>query len=119
MLTPERIIEEKMYTFADAFCGAGGMSLGARDAGLRIRWAFDHNQFAMETYTDNHGRDVGLQMPAEDFEVKASENAEGQFKVDLSPPCSGFSRANRGLPKVPVRTNACTTHVGASLQKVI
>lgn len=38
---PERSFEQQTYTFADAFCGAGGMSLGARAAGLRLSWAFD------------------------------------------------------------------------------
>lgn len=97
------------------------MSLGARAAGLHIRWAFDHNGCAMETYSVNHGRDVGVQMSAENFELGASGSTEGYFKVDilhLSPPCNGFSRAYRGPPRVAVKANQCMTYVGAIVEKV-
>lgn len=121
LLAPEQISKEDFYTFADAFCGAGGMSSGARAAGLRIRWAFDHNGCAMETYSVNHGRDVGVQMSAVNFELEASGSTEGYFKVDilhLSPPCNGFSRAYRGPPRVAVKANECMTYVGAIVEKV-
>lgn len=54
----EQSIEPQIYTFADAFCGAGGMSVGAKAAALRIEWAFDEDKDAIDTYSWNHGKDT-------------------------------------------------------------
>lgn len=41
------------YTFGDSFCGAGGMSSGARASGFTNAWAFDFNHPAWESYRRN------------------------------------------------------------------
>ncbi|KAI5201037.1 hypothetical protein AUEXF2481DRAFT_645597 [Aureobasidium subglaciale EXF-2481] len=47
------------YTFADFFCGAGGISVGARQAGFKVVYGVDHNADACATYRLNFpGTDV-------------------------------------------------------------
>ena len=112
--------EPPNYTFADAFCGAGGTSVGARDAGLHIKWAFDHDGDAIDTYALNHGRDTCLQISAERF-LKEAEVAYGKLYVDvlhLSPPCQGFALACKGSPQSGEINNKCMTYVDAIVEKV-
>lgn len=112
--------EPSHYTFADAFCGARGMSIGARDGGLHIKWAFDHDGDAIDTYALNHGRDTCLQISAELF-LEEAEVAYGKLYVDvlhLSPPCQGFELACRGTPQSGEINNKCMTYVDAIVEKV-
>ncbi len=87
-LKPER----RRYTFGDCFCGAGGMSRGAINAGLCIIWGFDFDRVACETYAMNFfGTPV--------YNVWANEfaNGKGDYKCDichLSPPCQFWSIAH-------------------------
>lgn len=83
---------KQRYTFGDCFCGAGGMSRGAVSAGLRIKWAFDFNLPACQTYGLNFFRTPIYNVWANEF-----SEAEGDHKVDichLSPPCQFFSDAH-------------------------
>lgn len=41
-------------TVKDVFCGAGGNTIGAKVAGLRVRVALNHWQRAIDTYGDNN-----------------------------------------------------------------
>ncbi|KAI9817450.1 MAG: hypothetical protein M1827_001060 [Pycnora praestabilis] len=82
----------RRYTFGDAFCGAGGMSRGAKMAGLRVEWGFDYDPPACSAYMLNfHDTDV--------FNARADQftNMSEDHKVDimhLSPPCQYFSPAH-------------------------
>ena len=38
----------------DLFCGAGGMTLGAKLAGIDVVYAVESNSHAAETYATNH-----------------------------------------------------------------
>lgn len=89
--------KQRRYTFGDCFCGAGGMSRGAIDAGFRIEWGFDFNLPACQTYAMNF-----FATPI--YNVWANEFAEGggDHKVDichLSPPCQFFSDAHTIMGK--------------------
>ena len=80
------------YTFGDCFCGAGGMSRGAINAGLRIDWGFDFNLAACQSYAMNFFGTPVYNVAADQF-----TNGEGSRKVDichLSPPCQFFSDAH-------------------------
>lgn len=44
-------------TVTDQFCGAGGSSQGALEAGAEVRLALNHWDRACETYAANHKRD--------------------------------------------------------------
>ena len=115
----EHDFEPSHYTFADAFCGAGGTSVGARDAGLHIKLAFDHDGDAIDTYALNHGQGTCLQISVENF-VEEAEVAYGKSYVDVlyqSPPCQGFALACRGSPHSG-KIKKCMTYVDAIVEKV-
>ncbi|CAD0111115.1 unnamed protein product [Aureobasidium uvarum] len=44
---------DSAYTFGDFFCGAGGVSVGAREAGFKIVYGVDHDRDACATYRLN------------------------------------------------------------------
>jgi DNA (cytosine-5)-methyltransferase 1 len=41
------------YTCIDSFCGAGGLALGLRRAGLEVLASFDASECAVETFRRN------------------------------------------------------------------
>ena len=86
------------YTFGDGFCGAGGVSRGAKGAGLRVIWGFDFNPAAIESFVQNfHGTHCWLIAAHELLTV-----IKDDLKVDilhLSPPCKTFSPAHTRLGK--------------------
>jgi DNA (cytosine-5)-methyltransferase 1 len=90
----------------DVFCGAGGLSLGLRDAGFTVLAGADNDARAVETHTANIGglgyvRD--LDDPSEFLDYL---NAWGVREVDLvagGPPCQPFSRAGRSMLRNLVR----------------
>ncbi|KIW70858.1 hypothetical protein PV04_03095 [Phialophora macrospora] len=95
--------EKQKYTFGDAFAGAGGTSWGAHTAGLKMKFAFDFDPWAIKTYKYNFGI-TGmqiLQMNVHDFVRKAVLEDRGLTKtclvdfLHLSPPCQPFCGANR------------------------
>lgn len=82
------------FTFADAFCGAGGASQGAKEAELHIVWAIDLDELALDAYSRNHPGALAFPCNAHDFPPKGYEVDE--LKVDVlhcSPPCQSFSPA--------------------------
>jgi DNA (cytosine-5)-methyltransferase 1 len=83
----------RAYTFGDAYCGGGGVSCGARQAGVKIKWAVDIDKHALETYRLNFN----------DVEVEHSDffnfltNDRDFLRVDIahcSPPCQTWSPAH-------------------------
>lgn len=83
----------RKYTFGDGFCGAGGVSSGASQAGLSIKWAFDHSVHATTTYQLNHTTAVCEQSDVFSFLT----NDAAFLRVDVShgsPPCQTFSPAH-------------------------
>ncbi|KAI9838902.1 MAG: hypothetical protein M1819_004110 [Sarea resinae] len=80
------------YTFGDSFCGAGGMSRGAKQAGYKIKWGFDHDQAAIHSYSLNFFGTECNSVDAHHFVA-----LDDDIKVDvlhLSPPCQIFSPAH-------------------------
>ncbi|ECL8076671.1 DNA cytosine methyltransferase, partial [Salmonella enterica subsp. enterica serovar Manhattan] len=80
-------------------CGAGGMSLGLKQAGFDIKLAFDINEDAVKTYNNNLG-DHCLQLDASAISGKSLlEKAGITSRLDLfsgGPPCQGFSKQRKG-----------------------
>lgn len=82
------------YTYGDAFCGAGGATQGAKQAGLHICWGFDMDECALDAYEKNHPSAVAFQCNAHDFPPEGFPKES--LRVDilhLSPPCCYFSPA--------------------------
>jgi DNA (cytosine-5)-methyltransferase 1 len=75
------------FRAVDLFCGAGGLSLGLREAGFEICFSVDHDQTAVETYSRNLEQHVKSAEITEDFSVPAADVIAG------GPPCQGFSSA--------------------------
>jgi DNA (cytosine-5)-methyltransferase 1 len=81
------------YTFGDGFCGAGGISRGAAQAGLRVQWGFDICPKAMDTYRLNFPTAVGETCSVENFLTNALEDIVVDI-LHFSPPCQTFSPAH-------------------------
>ncbi|HSE15997.1 MAG TPA: DNA cytosine methyltransferase [Pyrinomonadaceae bacterium] len=85
----------------DCFAGAGGLSLGLKEAGFDIKAAFDNSQFAVDTYAYNIGKHI---IKADANEISGKEllsiagcSADECVAVVGGPPCQGFSVQRRGL----------------------
>jgi len=78
------------------FCGAGGLSEGLRQAGIRVLGAIDNAPLAIEAYTMNH---PGTKVWCRDIRRLAPEEVMNELglrrgALDLlagCPPCQGFS----------------------------
>ncbi|KPI41560.1 Modification methylase HphIA [Cyphellophora attinorum] len=89
------------YTFGDAFCGAGGTSRGAVDAGLKPLWGFDLCPSAMQSYRRNFGHH-GVDCRGESVQEFISNHLLRLVEFDgvqvdilhISPPCQPFSPAH-------------------------
>lgn len=80
----------------DLFSGAGGMSLGAKWAGIDVRVAVEINQFAARTYAHNHPRCLTIQGDLRYIRGLLNES-RGREKLVLfgGPPCQAFSTSNQ------------------------
>jgi DNA (cytosine-5)-methyltransferase 1 len=79
----------------DLFCGAGGFSLGLRNAGFELRGALDNDRKAIETYVHNFGP-IGFHADATKFQISDFGRLEDLTVVVGGPPCQGFSIQRRG-----------------------
>lgn len=81
-------------TSLDLFAGAGGMTLGFRDAGITSIGAVEVDRFAAETFAYNFPE---IPLYQRDIYSFTNEEIEEKFKgVDIicgGPPCQGFSVA--------------------------
>ena len=82
----------------DAFCGSGGLSLGLRQAGFDLGYAFDNNKLAIATYVKNLGNHGEV---ADAFIMSGADIMKKANTADLDllaggPPCQGFSKQKRG-----------------------
>ncbi|EGC49841.1 C-5 cytosine methyltransferase DmtA [Histoplasma capsulatum var. duboisii H88] len=96
----------RQYTFGDGFCGAGGVSRGALQAGLRLNWGFDHSISAMDSFRLNFETAIGYTSDVADF--LASSHTE--IMVDIlhfSPPCQTFSPAKTVAAAMDEDNEAC------------
>ena len=82
-------------TAVDLFCGAGGLSLGLENAGIRVICGVDNWSAATQTYSANFRHPI---LPADLVDLRAGQILEfagaSGTDVDLvvgGPPCQGFS----------------------------
>lgn len=84
------ILVAQPYTFGDVFCGAGGVSCGAKQAGLRIVWGLERDADAARSFVQNFPEAVCEVASVDQFIHFPS----AEFHVDImhiSPPCPSFS----------------------------
>ena len=89
-----------VLTSIDCFAGAGGLSLGLKNAGFKTIFAFDADSYAVETYKMNLGSVISLSK-AEDIDpVKLMKSLkiskEECVLMAGGPPCQGFSQQRQG-----------------------
>jgi len=88
---------EKTMIGIDLFAGAGGMSLGARQAGIDVQVVVEADKHAAATYLRNHRPKFGVfaddirKFNKIDIETKNGE----QIVLFGGPPCQGFSTSNQ------------------------
>lgn len=81
--------DEVQYTFGDVFCGAGGVSSGAKQAGLKVVWGLERDDDAARSFNQNFPEAVCEVASVEQFIHFPSD-----YRVDImhiSPPCPSFS----------------------------
>ena len=86
---------EKLVVGVDLFAGAGGMSLGARMAGIDVAFAVEKDPHAAATYAHNHPMTklfVGNVMEISEIHVRKRNKISVLFG---GPPCQGFSTSNQ------------------------
>lgn len=91
--------ETNSLTFADLFCGAGGLGLGFEQAGFDNSLSIDKDEWAMYTHDYNrpgHNRSICADIK------EWLKNPENYTNVDVlvgGPPCQSFSNANKQRKK--------------------
>ncbi|KAH0405003.1 S-adenosyl-L-methionine-dependent methyltransferase, partial [Aureobasidium melanogenum] len=84
---------DSTFTFADFYCGAGGVSVGARQAGFKIVYGVDHDEDACSTYRLNFpGTTVFEESINYNLIVRVQENAHVRC-VHMSTVCKTISTA--------------------------
>lgn len=83
----------------DLFCGAGGFSEGARQAGVQVIAGADYDESAVKTHEANHPDSLSIQqdlveLTPEGFCDTYDINPDDIDIVTGGPPCQGFSNAN-------------------------
>ena len=76
-----------MQTFGELFCGAGGMALGLKNAGMIPKWAVDVDEHACATYRKMIGAHV-IEKRVEDVDFSKLERVSG---LAFGFPCNDFS----------------------------
>lgn len=78
----------------DLFAGTGGLSEGARQAGIKVTWAANHSELACTWYERNHG----LKPECQDLQQADFRDAPSHDLLLAAPSCQGHSPA-RGVDR--------------------
>jgi len=93
-------LKKQSGTFADLFCGCGGLALGFQQAGFQSVFAADIDEAACTTYEANFGHSV--------YRGDIAELKEIPERPDLiigGPPCQGFSLLGKMTPSEECKEN--------------
>jgi DNA (cytosine-5)-methyltransferase 1 len=99
-ITEERYSRKIKPTVLDIFCGAGGMSLGFKNAGCKILGGIDQSHYAIDTHHKNFPS-ATLKLRPQDIRDLRNLDQLGlePGSVDIlvgGPPCQVFSRVGIG-----------------------
>lgn len=97
--------KKKEIVGLDVFSGAGGMSLGAKMAGVDVQLAIEKDPHAAATYAHNH---PGTNVLAADISKIRKINIPKKDKITVlfgGPPCQGFSTSNQQNRNAENETN--------------
>lgn len=90
-----RLRSRKRVVGVDLFAGAGGMSLGAELAGVKVCLAVEIDPHATETYRKNH---PSTELIVQDVRAlrRIGPEITGEVRILFGgPPCQGFSTSNQ------------------------
>ncbi|CAG8640256.1 15015_t:CDS:2 [Acaulospora morrowiae] len=87
------------------FCGAGGLSEGAKQAGFLVKWGVDIDTSSMETFLCNHHSATTYNMDISCFMDKHIGDAQRVDVLLAAPPCQGFTGANTRGNIIDMTTN--------------
>jgi DNA (cytosine-5)-methyltransferase 1 len=91
---PQRVPRKRsVLTFGDGYCGCGGTSEGARQAGYKIVWGLEKDSLAMAAYRKNFPEAMHLEMDAHNFTDIARRRIHGCDHLHMSCPCCFWSIA--------------------------
>jgi DNA (cytosine-5)-methyltransferase 1 len=95
-VSAQRHTSERRLTAIDLFCGAGGLSLGLRQAGFEVLGAVEISELAARTYRLNHRTTTVWQQNIRSLGPQTVLTALDLEPGDLDllaacPPCQGFS----------------------------
>lgn len=79
----------------DVFAGAGGMSLGAEWAGIKVAVAIEKDIYAAETYRTNHVKTKVINEDIHSIHELPNDITNGVDILFGGAPCQGFSTSNR------------------------
>ena len=83
---------DRAISVVDLFCGAGGLSLGLKEAGLSVVAAVDVDASSLRTYRSNLG-EYGVMR-----DLSADSNIPRASVIVGGPPCQSFSSAGKRDP---------------------
>jgi DNA (cytosine-5)-methyltransferase 1 len=84
----EKIIEPKILSL---FSGCGGLDWGFHNVGYKTVWANDINEWAVQTFTGNFGKDIITQKNIEDIKPKSDSSIPSCDLILGGFPCQDFS----------------------------
>lgn len=87
--------------FIDIFCGAGGLSCGLEQAGMKCLLGIDHDVHAIKTFEANHRYAKSFTGRIEDLTKRKLNELLDGHNIDIvvgGPPCQGFSTVGKGDP---------------------
>jgi len=101
---------KKLYTAVESFAGAGGLSLGLHKAGFDVKFAFDNNYWAVESYNGfipgRHCHVLDVRTLSGNDILETINLKVGELDLFAGgPPCQGFSRQKRGAHRGDDRNN--------------
>jgi len=109
---------EKKPTVLELFAGAGGMSLGLTQAGFNVKWIVEQDQMAISNlYGNLKCNNPDVVIFDEDVNLFFEKLKQGHHiiynsiqpdHIHASPPCQGFSSANRNGGKDDEKNNKLT-----------
>jgi DNA (cytosine-5)-methyltransferase 1 len=108
-----RSADPQQLLAADLFAGAGGMSLGLEDAGMRVVFGADFDRDALETHAHHFaGMSVGWDLgdPKKVEEVGRILRAVNIDVLAGGPPCQPFSKAGRSRMRYLVQHGVREPH---------
>jgi len=80
----------------DLFCGAGGMTLGAKQAGIDVKFAVEFDKYAALTYSNNNSEVTVFNDDIRKLKnISFKKRKNEQLIVFGGPPCQGFSTSNQ------------------------